>query len=313
MFGSVTAAGKLMGLGPDAMLNAFGIAGSYAPIRDGGKFGIYEEYPYKRAHQPHAISWIKDNIGRASEAGVLSALLADKCFLATTSMLDGKTGFWAMAGSDRCDFDMMTKGLGEKFLIMEVGFKPYPACRYCGTTLDALSEILNKEKINPEDIVKIEVSTVKVIADSFVDYSPINMVDAEFSIQYPAVMIVYGVPKSQWYLNENLKNPEYLEMAKRVEVTFDIEEEKKYITKASSSFMPSSVRILMKDAKRYDNKANMPKGSPLNPLEVGKIEEKFFDLSNTVFESKKSTKIVQAIKKLEHLDKISKLTRLLRV
>lgn len=310
VFGAVTSVGKLLELNSDSMLSAFGIAGSYTPIRHSGKFGLYEEYPYKRAHQPHVVTWIKDNVGRPSEAGVLAALLAEKGFLATTSILDGRRGFWAMAGSDRCDFDLMTKGLGEEYLTMRVGFKPYPACRYCGTTLDALTEILDREKLKPEDIVKIHVHTVKVIADSFVDYNPFNMIDAQFSIPYPVAMVVYGVPRSQWYLDENLKNPTYLKMAKLVKVKFDPEAERKYMDEASPS-MPSTVRVVTKDGLRLEKLVESPKGSPENPCTVEELEEKFSELARTVIDSKDSTRIIHNIQKLERLDNIFKLTRLL--
>ena len=306
-FGSVAAVGKLIGLKPNVLLSAFGIAGSYTPVRHAGKFGLYEDYSYKRAKQPHAITWIKDNVGRPSEAGILAALLAEKGFLATTSILDGKNGFWAMACSDRCDFDQMIKGLGEEYMTMRVGYKPYPACRQTHTTLDALTEVLQREKLKPEDIEKINVNTVRVLADSFVDYNPLNMIDAQFSVPYPAAMVVYNVPRPQWYLDENLKNQTYLEMASRVKVEFD----SKLDPNIGSG--PSNVLIFVKDGSCFETIVENPRGSPENPWTVEEIEEKFLELARAIIKPERSSRIIQDINKLESIDNTFNFTKLLRI
>jgi 2-methylcitrate dehydratase PrpD len=313
VFGAVTAAGKLLGLSKKKFLSAFGIAGSYTPIRHSGKFGLYEEYPYKRASQPHVVTWIKDNIGRPSEAGVLAALLAGKGFLASTSILDGMRGFWAMAGSDQCDFDVMMNALGEEYYTMKVGFKPYPACRYVHTCLDALSEILEEQRLRPEDIDKIYVDTVRVIAESFVDYEPLNMYDAQFSIPYPASMIIYGVPRPEWYLEKNFENLKYLQMAKKVIVNYDKEAEERYLKKGDSSLMPSTVKVITKNKEKFVKKEDYPKGSPENPWSKEEVFKKFFELTTIYKSNKTSEEILSKITNLEKVEKINDLAQLLLI
>lgn len=313
VFGAVTAAGKLLGLKKEQFLSAFGIAGSYSPVRHSGKFGLYDDYPYKRANQPHVVTWIKDNIGKPCEAGVLGALLAEKGFLASTSILDGMRGFWAMAGSDQCDFDLMINNLGEEYYTLKVGFKPYPACRYLHTTLDALGEILTKQKLGPENLEKIYVDTVKVIAESFVDYEPINMYDAQFSVNYPVAMVVYNVPKPEWYTDNNLVNPDYLHMARRVIVALDNEAEKKYLKKGDTSLMPSTVRVNTKDGQEYMNIVDYPRGSPENPWSNKDIYDKFFELTTPFKGKKASAEILYEITNLEKIEKIHKLINLFSI
>src|SRR5690606_19330976 len=93
--------------------------------------------------------------GIASEVGVLSAMLAERDFLGNREIFDGDTGFWIMSGSDRYRQELAVERLGEQWLILDVGFKPYACCRWTHTLLDSLRFLA--ASLAKEAIVKVDV------------------------------------------------------------------------------------------------------------------------------------------------------------
>ena len=126
IFGATAAAAKLLGLDLESTLNAFGIAGASAPVAHAGKFGWHDK----------SIAFVKDNVAWPAESGLRAALLAEKGYEGSESILDGNNGFWVMAGSDRCDFNSMMDF--SQYQILGVSLKPYPCCRWIHTTLDVV-------------------------------------------------------------------------------------------------------------------------------------------------------------------------------
>ena len=99
-FGAAVACGHLLGLGAAKMTNAIGIAGSLA----GGllEFAKGDGGTVKRLH-----------LGRASEAGVLAASLADAGFAGPKTVLEGQFGFLRVFCTE-FDEAELTKGLGQR-------------------------------------------------------------------------------------------------------------------------------------------------------------------------------------------------------
>jgi 2-methylcitrate dehydratase PrpD len=110
-FGAAVAAAHLLGLGPAAMTNALGIAGSLA----GGllEFARGDGGMVKRLH-----------LGRASEAGVLAASLAADGFAGPRTVLKGEFGFLKVFCT-KWDEAELTRGLGEEFVVSSTVLKRF--------------------------------------------------------------------------------------------------------------------------------------------------------------------------------------------
>src|SRR4029077_9548923 len=80
-FGAAVAAGRLLGLDENKMVNALGIAGSYSG-------GLIE---FSRCQEGAMIKRL--HLGKAGEGGVTAALLASRGFAGPESILEGKFGF----------------------------------------------------------------------------------------------------------------------------------------------------------------------------------------------------------------------------
>src|SRR6202030_302550 len=111
-FGAAVACGHLLGLDKAKMTNAIGIAGSLA----GGllEFAKGDGGTVKRLH-----------LGRASEAGVLAASLADAGFAGPKTVLEGQFGFLRVFCTE-FDEAELTKGLGRDFVTLSTVLKRYP-------------------------------------------------------------------------------------------------------------------------------------------------------------------------------------------
>src|SRR6266481_3225846 len=101
-FGGAVAAGHLQRLGPTAMTNELGIAGSLA----GGllEFARGDGGMVKRLH-----------LGRASEASVLAASLAAAGFTGPRTVIEGQFGFLKVFCTE-FDEAELTRGLGRDYV-----------------------------------------------------------------------------------------------------------------------------------------------------------------------------------------------------
>src|SRR5579862_1283507 len=111
-FGAAVACGHLLGLDAGKMANALGIAGSLA----GGlmEFSMGDGGMVKRLH-----------LGRASEAGVLAASLAQGGFTGPRTVIEGRYGFLNVFCSEY-DASQLTRGLGSDWVTLSTVLKRYP-------------------------------------------------------------------------------------------------------------------------------------------------------------------------------------------
>ena len=143
--GAAVGAGLLLGLDAEQMENALGLAAS-------GACGL-------SSHHLEPLHQIKSlNHGRAAEAGVLSALLAQEGFHGPPEVLTCEHGFFDAflglpgAGHEAAD------GLGEQYLMRQIAYKRYPVGGPDQTPLYAFLHLITSHELAAEDIEQIEVS-----------------------------------------------------------------------------------------------------------------------------------------------------------
>lgn len=307
MFGAIAAAGNILGLDPDEMVEAFGIGGAGAPVPAGNKWG-WEDRP---------LCWLKQNFGEASRVGVFAALLRQQGFRGRRTILEdtkhpmlNTQGFWRIIGSDRCDFDQMVKGLGKEYEIMNESLKPYSSCRLTHTTIEAVKAIMDSRNVTPEGIKKIIVKGPEFLKAFFGDYRPSSCIDGEFSIPYTVAMAALGgKPGPNWYTNEKLTNPKVLALADKVEIMIDPKIDKLW----RNNLIPSLVQITTQDGKTFSKLIEYPLWSPQRPATRDEVENKFRNLASFVLENEQIENIVQKVRKLEEVSDVSELAEQLSV
>ncbi len=261
VFGATAAAASLLGLDADQMAEAFGLAAQHALVPTVGKW-------YERP-----ISPLKNNYGWAAAGGILAATLVAEGARTHRGVLDGETGFWVMASSDRWQPDVALAGLGTDFAIRHVEFKPFAACRYMQTSLDALEQILARDR--PEvtalrDVVVRAAAQVHV----FADYAPRTLLDAQFSLPFSVAALLLGRPLTRF----DPGDAELAALASRVRIETDPGAERQ----ASFAGLPATVELRLVDDTVLTARVDVPPGDPSRPLDADDLRQKFLDLATPV-------------------------------
>jgi len=298
-FGAVAAASKLLDLDLEGTLNAYGVAGATAPLPNTQKWG------WDLSERP--IHWVKEPTGWPSWTGTMAAVLAANGFIGNRYILDGHNGFWIMAGSDRCDWEKMTKGLGSDFEVETISIKPYSSCRWQHAALDGVSHLKQAHHLTTDNVEAINIHTFEWVCTHEV-YGPKDMVDAQFSMPYTATMVMFGYsPGPEWYTEDNLKDEKVLNFSKRVKVKLDKQLNYNYFNKDEIS---AKVEIISTSGEVFETLVEIPSGDPRNPMSREDIKQKFAQLASCALTTDSIEKIME---KVENLEKITDITEVMEL
>ena len=279
--GVAMAASKILNLSKQETHYALGIAGTSAS----GLLQFLEDGTEIKQYHP----------GKAAMNGLLSAYLSKSGLTAPDNILEGKRGF-LQAFSDKFNTSMISDSLGKTFVIMEVYFKPYAACRLCHSPIEAVLNILNSHgNLNTNDIKRIVVSTHKSAIDGHTDPFPKSIVGAKMSIPYcVAITLKTGMAGPHEFEPYLFNDPEVLSLSERVEI-----KEEQTFTKLVPLKRPAIVEIIMADGSKLCNRVDLPKGEPENPMSDMELKKKFTNLSSYCRSEKEISKIISIVEKAE--------------
>jgi 2-methylcitrate dehydratase PrpD len=294
--GAAASAGRLMNLSDKEMANVFGIAGFLGPMSAVPRFNL----------RPHMV---KDAYGWIACNSILAVLLTKLGFTGPHMALDGDVGFWRWMGSDRCDFERMTQGLGEKYEILDVYLKPYPACTLYHASIDAVLEIVKSQKLRPIDIDEIN---LRLMSNAPVDpehlkYQPASLVEAPFVIPYTIALLVH-FPSicDEWFSEQKLTDPDILKLARKINVVKGDPEVDDFFRRTRKM---GNIVDVVANGKRYSKRVDTP--SDKGPMSISDLHTKFENLAQPTISKKAITKIIKTIDRIEELSDIYSLMRLL--
>lgn len=270
-FGAGVAAARLLHLDEPAFHNAVGLSGTLSTVPAARKWNWITR----------PLSTPKDVVAAPAETGVKAALLAAAGWQGSRDILDGETGFWIMAGSDRCDFSRLTDRLGTRWTARELSFKPYPACRWVHAALEATEGLMHEHGLRASDVQFIDVGTFEDVVVNFADRRPTTMIDAEFSMPWTIAAIVNGLPKGpDWYAPRTLGDTAMQAVADRVRLSVDVEAQARHFSDERKSM--SAVRIETGDGRSVERRVPVAVGGVASPWPAGGIEDKFRSLAAPV-------------------------------
>ena len=261
IFGATAAAGKLLQLNVEQMLNAFGIAYSQAA---GSRQCILDGALTKRFQA-----------GQAASGAVLSALLAREGFTGAREVFAGRFGFFPMYQPDGYDLNAIDDGLGKIFRGVELSFKPYPSGRPNHHFLDAALELYHRLDLATTDggagiaevIITVHPQTYKdQLAPEAGKRRPSQVVEAQFSIPF---LVAAALVRGRVGIGEvaGVGDPEVLALSGRIQgaVRHD----------APPHWAQISVRRV--DGRTASLETTSPSGSPIKPLSDAQLQAKFRD------------------------------------
>ena len=290
-FGAAIAAGKIMELNEGKMVHALGIAGTQAA----GLMAAQYSAMVKRMHA-----------GRASQSGVYAAFLADIGLTGITNILEADYGGYCKVMGEARDLGQMTRGLGENYEVLNVGFKGYSCCGSNFTSLEALSQIMRDHGLQAQEIKKIKIRTTNVTKLHVGwDYKPEGVTAAQMNLSYClAAMALEGEVFVGQFTEEKIKDPNILEFIKRIEVVPDPD-----LDCLGQDYRHAIIcEIETKDGRFFDKRVDFSIGGPNKPITRQEVESKFKKLVTKVLPEKKTENLFQAIQHIENISSLTELT-----
>jgi 2-methylcitrate dehydratase PrpD len=301
-FGATAAAGRALGLNETEMINAFGIVYSSAA----GNHQVTRDASLMKRLQP----------GLAAQAAVVAVQLAKSGLRGVQNVFNGADGFNRVYLHGRVDDGIVRRGLGQKFELLNLSFKPYPCCRDTHSSIDAMLAIRGQIKNDPDEIESIHVGVTApgyqmVCVPEAVRLAPKTIVEAQFSIPYAvAAACIDGPLKLHHFTEDGIKRSDILELALRVKpyVDQDIDSEwRRYVT-------PSKITVKLRSGKILEARVNYPKGHPKNRMTEAELSSKSADCatySAIKMPNKRAEQLASTVNNLESVRDVSELVNLM--
>ena len=276
-FGAAVAASSILGHDWETTqhaicLAALGCAGLMSSFRSGGT-------------QPLQVAW-------STRSGVAAAMMAGAGHTGYDRIIE--EGFYP-AYLGRAPFPPIEESLEYEYAIKGSYLKPYPGCRHIHPSIDALTEVLKRDKINPSQIKEIRVGTYKVAVETEI-HTVIKRGDAYFNIPYAlAARLVLG--RNDWdaFDERHFSNQEIMATMKKVKVEIDPDMESRYPRQRGSV-----VEVDVGKRKPLHGEITCSLGEPENPVAFSLTIEKFRE-AVAPFLSKKSRDRVEKIRDVSRL------------
>lgn len=269
-FGAAAAAARVLGLDPDGITRAMGIAGTMASgsleyLADG--------------------SWTKRlNPGWAAHAGIVAAELAAEGFTGPASAIEGTHGA-LHSFTDDAKPERLLADLGSPLQVMRVSIKPYGCCRYNHGLIDAVLQLRREHGLTPDAVASMTLHVLSAGAPLVADpierkRDPRNTVDAQFSAPYAAaVALVHGVAGLREFDAATIADPTVRSLMMRIDCVRDSALDAQY-----PRLWPAAVTVRLRDGRTLETRITHALGEPENPVPRAGLIERFVDLTSHVMD-----------------------------
>lgn len=293
-FGAMAVAGKLMGLNKEQLANGLGFAGLFAA-------GLME------ATQTGQMSKCIQ-VGNAAYNGISAAYMAQSGMEGTTSVFEGKTGFFR-AQSENVDVEDVCRDLGKVFTIGDTYSKLYPTCRHSQPAIEAVLDTVAQEGFGCEEVEQVLVGTHQVAYDlTGTIFEPKDAGEAKFSLPYGVALALNEHSVGVCHIApEYWNNPLNKKLAALVHVRVDPEVQAKFPAKRGAK-----VEIILKDGRRFKCECYDLKGSPNNPVGWTELAKKFVGNATGVVSRANIEQLMQRIADLELEENMTTIINLLK-
>ncbi len=298
-FGCALAAGRLLGLSSEQLTLAQGIALSFASgciefVADGAWT--------KRLHPGHAAA-----------CGITAAAFAAENFTGPRLAYEGRHGLYnAYLGSraEHVDLDLATRGLGREWELLDVAVKPYPACHFVHSAVDATLSLMREHNFGAGDVHQVSVGlpadVIPIVCEpEEAKRRPTNGYDAKFSIPYVVARALasgrLGIPD---FDDDHISDPEVLALTDRVVHAADPES-------GFPRHYSANVVVRLADGRTVAHREQINRGSADRPLSGDDIVAKFLDNATTAVSMQRADEIRDVILSLDALSDLSALERVL--
>jgi 2-methylcitrate dehydratase PrpD len=294
--GAAAAAAKLLGLTGEQLRTALALAASQAG-------GLQQNFG----------TMIKPfHAGRASENGVLAALLAQRGWTGDQNILEAPLGFFHLfCGPGHYDAERCVNSLGKPFEIDRPGIilKKYPSCAFSHPAIDAALIITQDPHYDVSKLERVE-GRIHSLADQILIHrNPQTGLEAKFSMEAcVALAFLDGRVNTKSFTDRRLANKDFKEILRRVQRVVTASDKK-----GPRGFGPAEVRVLLKGGDIMEARVEKAKGNAENPMTEEEIREKYLDCCSDVLSQRSIEKSLSLLQDLDGLDGIRPLMDCFRI
>lgn len=286
IFGACSAASLLHDFDEVSVADAFGLVPMHAPL------------PFLRKFHSRPMNLLKNNYGWANKGAITAVDLVRAGFHGNRTIFDGDDGFWAMAGSNQFASAELTANWGERFFILDTGFKPYGVCRWIHTTIDALRTLLHHHGFGRADVADIHVETVGEFVQEFNGPWPGSTMEAAFHIPYAVALEFHDKSSTKGLRDEDLDHPGLKQTAALVRLSALSGADDKFYAKR---LLPSRVTVCLKDGTKLTAEAEVPTGAPGGPeFDRPEVQSKFLAITTPILGEVTALRLEAAILDMEN-------------
>lgn len=291
-FGAAAGAGRMIGLDPQHMTWALGIASALT----GGFLQGHEEGAWTR----------RLTAGMASARGVTAALMAERGFVGPEKGLEGEAGFYKVMADNQYSMDELVGHLGSPYKILQTWLKAYPMNGTLHAPVEALLNIMRAQGLTGADIEKIDAAWYqyfKLLGKKHVD----TIVAAQASLPYAlAAAAVAGRMGVEEFTEEMVRNPEVIAMIDRI----DVVDAPELYQKVGRESVPGRVTVMTRDGRSFTEEVLYPKGHPRNLMSPRELRDKFDGLTEGALSRATGDRIHEMVMNLEQVEDVSAILQL---
>lgn len=279
-FVSPFVAARLLGLSEEQTVAAAGISGSSHFTLGGVVAG-------------HLTNMKNTADPMATAAGVAAALLAAENYTGPVEVIEGKEGLFHVLHNVKWSTEALLDGLGEKWLITECGYKPFPTEALTHQAISAALELREQQQLTEATIARVLVRTTTRGADILSDpskYKPTTKETADHSLPYCiAAALVDGHVLPSSFSEEKLADPRIWSMLGKIKVVADAE-----IDRLFPGTKRAIVEITDTAGRTHTAQVDHAKGSPENPMSDAEVVAKFTANAEAVMGAEQRERLIEA-------------------
>jgi len=299
--GAAAIAAKLYGLDAAGIGHAIAIAASMSSgVIEGNRAGG----SVKRLH-----------CGWAAHSGIIAAQAAQAGFTGPRTIFEGRFGFYEAFCRGNFNPSEITTGLGTRWNIPGIFYKPYPANHFTHAAVDAALYLRNV--INVDDIKEIELRVASPILRTIAEPAsakarPASGYQAQFSGPFVLATALLGGGglgvALEDFTDKRVADIRHLDLAAKVRCVGDPECDAIFPNQ-----FPAIVRITTNSGSIMERRVMNNRGGPANPLSNDEIAMKFkTNVKDVLRDDADAAELIRMISNLEEssIDQVMKLTAL---
>ncbi len=225
--------------------------------------------------------------GRASQSGLMAAMLASDGFTGAEDVLEGPQGFFeALKGKVNDDILAM---LGLGWDVVNLSQKYHASCHATHSPLEAARQVVADNGIALSDIEKITVNSSEVTMQAAANSNPQTGLEGKFSVVYcVANALLREVTGMAAFTDEMVNDPEVRALM-----------EKSQLVKDESMTALESRVVIRAKGRDYEGYSDILQQIPPLDAKQERVQAKFLDLAGPVIGDEKARGIASSIGRMD--------------